>query len=272
MPSSHRTARAERRLGTARGPLAPECGREEAPCPIRADLASRKDARRPYPARVTTSAPLELTVFYDVHCPYSDRVLAWLADLGRDAVSAQYRTFPLEQVNHDASATEWRLWEQPLEYEHYQGRQDRRALPAFIAILLAERIAPVGIVDRYRLLVSRARHGLGRDVTDHEFLLELADEAGVDARALGRLLDDEGALRWARRRIADDWAEARADYEIFGVPTLRLDGVPPFYLRLERVPRGEDARELLESIGGFGRRLPQVVEIKVPERVKAPVG
>jgi hypothetical protein len=215
--------------------------------------------------------PLELTVFYDVHCPYSDRVLAWLADLGRDAVTPGYRTFPLEQVNHDPSATEWRIWEQPLDYEHYQGRQDRRALHAFVAIVLAERLAPVGAVDRFRLLVSRARHGLGRDVTERAFLLELAEEADVDARALAELLDDEDAQARARRRIADDWADARAEYEIFGVPTLRLDGVAPFYLRLERVPRGEDARELLDSIRGFGRRLPQVLEIKVPERVKASI-
>jgi protein-disulfide isomerase-like protein with CxxC motif len=139
-----------------------------------------------------------------------------------------------------------------------------------VAILLAERIAPVTAVDRYRLLVSRARHGLGRDVTEREFLLELAGEAGVDARELERLLEDEDALRWARARIADDWADARGEFEIFGVPTIRVDGVPPFYLRLERVPRGEHAHELLESIRAFGQRLPQVLEIKVPERAKVP--
>ena len=211
-----------------------------------------------------------MTVFYDVHCPYSDRVLAWLADLGRDAVAPEYRVFPLEQVNHDASAETWRIWDQPLDYEHYLGRQDRRALPAFVAIVLAERIAPVEAVDRYRLLVSRARHGLGRNITEREFLLELAAEAGVDARALGRLLEDEDALAWARGRIAEDWADARGEFEIFGVPTLRVESVPPFYLRLERVPRGDDARELLESIRAFGQRLPQVLEIKVPERARAP--
>lgn len=211
-----------------------------------------------------------MTVFYDIHCPYSDRVLAWLADLGRDAVAPEYRTFPLEQVNHDAGATSWRIWDQPLDYEHYQGRQDRRALPAFVAIVLAERVAPVVSVDRYRLLVSRARHGLGRNVTEREFLLELADEAGVDARVLGRLLEDEDALVWARARIAADWADARGEFEIFGVPTLRIEGVAPFYLRLERVPRGEHAHELLESIRAFGVRLPQVLEIKVPERSRVP--
>lgn len=215
-------------------------------------------------------AALELTVFYDVHCPYSDRVLAWLADLGRELVTPTYRVFPLEQVNRDPSAREWRIWEQPLTYVHHQGRADRRALAAFLAILLAERIGGVDEVDRFRLLVSRARHGLGRDVTQREFLVELAAEAGVDVDALRGLLDDEFALDWARRRIADDWAEARREYEVFGVPTLRVPGVAPFYLRLERVPRGADGRELLESFRAFRERLPQVLEIKVPEPSKAP--
>ena len=73
---------------------------------------------------------------------------------------------------------------------------------------------------------------------------------------------------WARARIAEDWADARGEFEIFGVPTLRVEGVAPFYLRLERVPRGEHAHELLESIRAFGQRLPQVLEIKVPERAR----
>lgn len=214
--------------------------------------------------------PLALTIFYDVHCPYSDRVLTWLADLGPARVAPTYRTFPLEQVNRDRTALGWRIWDQPLDYEHHEGRADRRALLAFLAILLAERIAPDVTVDRFRLLVSRARHGLGRNIADPTVLLEFAAEAGVDPVALGALLKDEAAVTWARDRIAADWADARREYEIFGVPTLRLDGVPPFYLRLERVPRGDDALELLESIRAFGRRLPQVVEIKVPERTRAP--
>lgn len=214
--------------------------------------------------------PLRLTVFYDVHCPYSDRVLAWLAELGRDLVDPVYRVFPLEQVNRDPSASGWRFWEQPLDYEHHEGRSERRALLAFLAILLAERIATVEAVDRCRLLVSRARHGLGRNITERDLLLELAGEAGVDAGGLAGLLAHDASVAWARNRIAADWADARGEYEIFGVPTLRLDGVPPFYLRLERVPRGRPARDLLDSIRDFGERLPQVLEIKVPERTRVP--
>lgn len=224
-----------------------------------------------YDRAVPDPTPFPLTVYYDVHCPYSDRVLAWLAELGRGLVLPTYRTFPLEQVNHDPTARVWRIWDEPLDYEHYQGRQDRRALPAFVAILLAERVASRDAVDAFRLLVSRARHGMGRDISDPELLLELAGDTGVDPTALGAVLADPAAVADARARIAADWADARGEYEIFGVPTLRVDGVPPFYLRLERVPRGDEARELLESIRAFGERLPQVLEIKVPERSRVPV-
>jgi hypothetical protein len=220
---------------------------------------------------VAEQPAVPLTVFYDVHCPYSDRVLAWLADLGRDLVEPTYRVFPLEQVNHDPSARLWRIWEQSLDYDHYQARPDRRAFLAFVAILLAERVAPRDTVDAFRLLVSRARHGMGLDISGRDLLLELAGDSGVDASALGRALEDPAAVDEARVRIAADWADARGEYEIFGVPTLRVAGVPPFYLRLDRVPRGDDARELLASIRDFGGRLPQVLEIKVPERTRTPV-
>ena len=211
--------------------------------------------------------PLALTVFYDVHCPYSDRVLAWLAALGRDVVAPTYRAFALEQVNHDPTATRWRIWEQPLDYPHYRGRPDRRALPAFLAITLAEQLAPTDAVDQFRLAVSNARHAGDHDVSALDRIVGLAGDTGIDADALRRLLADEDAVAGARDRLRDDWHEARRDYEIFGVPTLRLEGAAPFYLRLGRVPQDGQAEALLASVRGFGERLPQVLEIKVPERV-----
>ena len=213
-----------------------------------------------------SAAPLALTVFYDVHCPYSDRVLTWLADLG-DAVVPTYRAFALEQVNADSSATSWRIWEQPLDYEHYRGLQNRRALAAFLAIVLAEQAGPRDAVDRFRLAVSHARHAGAGDVSDVALLLRLAAEAGVDGKELERLLADPAAVDTARTRIREDWLDARGDYAIFGVPTLRLDGEAPFYLRLEAVPQNGQAEALLASVRGFHEQLPRVLEIKVPERV-----
>ena len=213
-----------------------------------------------------TAAPLALTVFYDVHCPYSDRVLTWLADLGA-AVAPTYRAFALEQVNADSSATSWRIWEQPLDYPHYRGQQNRRALAAFLAIVLAEGAGPREAVDRFRLAVSHARHTGGGDVSDVALLLRLGAEAGIDEDVLGRLLADPAAVDAARARIRDDWHDARGDYAIFGVPTLRLDGEAPFYLRLEAVPANGQAEALLASVRGFHEQLPRVLEIKVPERV-----
>jgi len=205
-------------------------------------------------------------VFYDVHCPYSDRVLSWLADLGPDLVAPVYRAFALEQVNSDPSARDWRIWDQPLEYAHYSGRQNRRALAAFLAIILAEAAGQRDAVDRFRLAVSHARHAGGGDVSDLRLLLRLAGEAGVVAATLERLFADAGALEVARARIRDDWHAARDEFAIFGVPTLRLGGAAPFYLRLERVPENGQGEALLASVRGLPELLPQVVEIKVPER------
>ena len=212
-------------------------------------------------------APLALTVFYDVHCPYSDRVLTWLADLGPGLVAPTYRAFALEQVNADSSATSWRIWEQPLDYEHYRGLQNRRALAAFLAIALAEQAGPREAVDRFRLAVSHARHTGEGDVSDVALLMRLAAQAGVDADELEQLLADPSAVDAARARIREDWHDARDDYAIFGVPTLRLVGEAPFYLRLESVPQNGQAEALLASVSGFQEQLPRVLEIKVPERV-----
>ena len=219
------------------------------------------------PEALETVAPLALTVFYDVHCPYSDRVLTWLAELG-SAVAPTYRTFALEQVNADPSAMVWRIWEQPLDYEHYRGRRDRRALPAFLAILLAEQLGPRDAVDRFRLAVSNSRHTTEGDVSDVALLLRLAAAAGIDGEALGRLMADPAALDVARARIREDWHDARREYAILGVPTLRVDGAAPFYLRLEAVPENGQAEALLASVRGFREQLPRVLEIKVPERMR----
>jgi hypothetical protein len=85
-----------------------------------------------------TDGPVEVDVFYDFHCPYCFRAVEWLAALGPDVVQPTFRLFALEQVNRDPEAREWRLWEQPLDYEHYRGRQDRRPLAAFLAMTHVE--------------------------------------------------------------------------------------------------------------------------------------
>lgn len=212
--------------------------------------------------------PLDLTVWYDYHCPYSHRAVEWLLGVGPERVRPRFRPFPLEQVNRDASATEWRLWEQPLDYVHYRERQDRRPLHAFLATAILEASEEPAVVDRFRLAVYRARFDDKADISDVDLLIRLAGEAGADARGLAAALAHEAALTGARAGLATAWAEARATWEIFGVPTLQPDGEPPFYLRLERlVSGGTEAVGLLDRVIGLRRDAPLVLELKVPEPV-----
>jgi hypothetical protein len=203
--------------------------------------------------------PLDLTVWYDYHCPYSQRAVEWLVGLAPDRVRLRFRPFPLEQVNRDATAATWRLWEQPLDYVHYRERQDRRPLQAFLA---------TEVVDRFRLAVYRARFDDGADISDLELLVRLAAEAGADAPRLAGAFADESALTEARAGLAAAWRDARAEYAIFGVPTLQPAGEWPFYLRLDRPVEPAAAGELLDRLLGLRRTAPEVVEIKLPERVE----
>jgi hypothetical protein len=212
--------------------------------------------------------PLDLTVWYDYHCPYSHRAVAWLIGLGAQRVRPRFRPFPLEQVNRDATATEWRLWEQPLDYVHYRERPDRRPLHAFLATALLEASEDPAVVDRFRLAVYRARFDDKADISDVNLLVRLAADVGADAPGLASALADEQALAGGRAGLATAWADARSTWEIFGVPTLQPDGEPPFYLRLERrVSPGTEAIELFDRVIALRRDAPLVLELKLPEPV-----
>lgn len=214
------------------------------------------------------AAPLELTVWYDYHCPYSDRAVAWLIGLGPERVRLRFRPFPLEQVNRDPTATAWRLWEQPLDYVHYRERQDRRPLHAFLATALLEEFEGPAVVDRYRLAVYRARFDDHADISDVDVLVRLATDAGADDRRLADALHDEASLSATRAGLAQAWWDARSEYEIFGVPTLQPLGERPFYLRLERAVEAGEAADLLDRLIGLRRDAPLVLEVKLPERTE----
>ena len=79
---------------------------------------------------------------------------------------------------------------------------------------------------------------------------------------------DEAALTAARAGLAAAWADARATWEIFGVPTLEPAGARPFYLRLERlVEQGQEAAELFDRVIGLRRDASLVLELKLPDPV-----
>lgn len=209
--------------------------------------------------------PLDLTVWYDYHCPYSYRAAEWLIGLGPDHVRPRFRPFPLEQVNRDATATAWRLWEQPLDYVHYRERQDRRPLAAFLATAVLEELEPPAVIDRFRLAVYRARFDDLADISDVDRLVRLAADAGADGRRLARAMGDAPSLTAARAELAQAWHDARSQYAIFGVPTLQPSGERPFYLRLDRPVEPAAARDLLDRVIGLRRDAPLVIELKLPD-------
>ena len=180
----------------------------------------------------------------------------------------RFRPFPLEQVNRDATAESWRLWEQPLDYVHYRERQDRRPLAAFLATALVEETASADVVERFRLAVYRARFDDKVDISDVALLVRLAAGAGADGRRLASAMADEAALAGPRAGLARAWSDARSAYAIFGVPTIEPAGERPFYLRLERrVEPGREARDLLDRVLGLRREASIVLELKLPEPV-----
>ena len=215
-----------------------------------------------------TAAPVELTVWYDYHCPYSFRATAWLIGLGPGRVRPRFRPFPLEQVNRDATAEAWRLWEQPLDYVHFRERPDRRPLAAFLATSVLEGAEAPEVVERFRLAVYRARFDDKADISDVALLVRLAAAAGADGQHLASAMADEAALAAPRAGLARAWSEARSTYAIFGVPTIEPAGEPPFYLRLERpVEPGLEAQDLLERVLGLRREASIVLELKLSEPV-----
>ena len=216
------------------------------------------------------ATPIDLVVCYDYQCPYSARAVRWLEGLGPAIVRPRYRMFPLEQVNVDASASTWRLWEQPLDYSHYRARQDRRSLPAFVVTAILDELAssgriPPDVLRSFRLSVYRARFDEAADIADVGVLRAIAIDVGAPPDVLDAGLADPALHDRARARIAKDWAAVRADAPVFGVPTLILPDDRPVYIRLGREPTADEAPDLLRRIVDLRRAAPWLLELKLAE-------
>ena len=224
-------------------------------------------AQRALCSPLVIDRPTKLDLFYDFHCPYCYRAVDWIGGLGQDVVDAEYRLFALEQVNRDPGADGWRLWEQPLDYRHYRDRQDRRPLAPFLAMTHVEAVESADVAARYRLGVFALRFDEHEDITDIGRLAHALTEAGGDGHRLKERFDDAAADVAARVRIATDWEDARRDFLVFGVPTLRLEGVTrPYYLRLEQRLTPADGRAFWDRFVGLLVEAPYLLEIKGAER------
>jgi predicted DsbA family dithiol-disulfide isomerase len=215
-----------------------------------------------------TEAPVELDVFYDFHCPYCYRAVEWLDQLTPELAAPRFRLFALEQVNRDPEGEAWRLWEQPLDYRHYRERQDRRPLAPFLAMAHVEAVESPEVIRRFRLAVFGARFDDQDDITSLGRLTSALDAAGGDGQRLKDRFEDAAADVAARVRISTDWAAARSEFEIFGVPTIRLEGARrPYYLRLEQRLAVAEGREFWARFREIVEESPYLLEIKGADRV-----
>jgi hypothetical protein len=220
-------------------------------------------------AVATEDPAVDVVAWIDFQCPYSERAVAWLDTLPSVVAQVRYRLFALEQVNRDPAATDWRIWEQPLDYAHDRGRPDRRSLAAFLVTTALERDEPPDMVRRFRRAAFDARFVEGADLSDLDLLQRVAVESGADGARLAAALADGAAMRDARERIASDWRDARWPYEVFGVPTLDLGAGAPVYVRLDRAPDADEGIELCRRLVALRRDVPWLLEVKTAPRSAA---
>lgn len=178
--------------------------------------------------------PTEVRAWLDPSCPWAWQTFLWLRDLqDRGEIRLGYGLFSLE-----VNATQ-----HPTSFEEAAPRYGH----AIAALALARREdGHEAFADLYGA-IGRRLHEQRRAIDD-ELVREAADEAGLDGlagRASARELGDE---------LLEEHRSARAA-DVFGVPTLQVDGGKPTYGPILAVgPTGEDGLALWRDVLGLLRR------------------
>lgn len=200
--------------------------------------------------------PVSIDVYFDFLCPWAFRGSEWLREvrsqLGDDNLKINWRYFPLEQVNSD-QGPEWKLWEQPDDYES-------RGLGMFRGALAAWNQDQGEKFERFHQLVYQTRHGEFTVDGRRPEVREIAEIAGLDMEKFDRDLADRSLLS----RIGDDYEHARNTYGVFGVPTIVFENNEAAYVKILPKPAPEDAVQLWDEISNTIANRPNVYEIKRP--------
>jgi hypothetical protein len=216
---------------------------------------------------VPDATPVVVDAFVDFHCPFSYRIVSWLDDLGPERVTTRHHLFAIEQVNRDPTGDAWRLWEQPLDYRHWKDVPEKRPLLPFMAMAIVEAGEPVQVARDFRLSLYLAKFDFGKDLSDIDVVEVAGRMSGVAEGRIRAGIADPAVSAAARARIAADFGLARSEYEIFGVPTIRLDGDRPIYVKLAGMVPADAAPRLLETLLAVRAERPEILELKLPDPI-----
>lgn len=202
------------------------------------------------------SAKTGVTVYFDYLCPFAYRGVRLLTEIQRKRPNLEvtWRHFPLEQINSEDE--DWKLWEQPLDYESLWGRPSSRALRAFLASHAASLQGEEAFAG-FRLAVFSAHHDEGKDISDSEVILEAARRAELDLGAF----EENWQSQEARDRLRDDYRRGR-DVDAFGVPTLIVNDCEPTYMRLVEYPPADERETLFNELVHTLTERPYLQELK----------
>ena len=168
-----------------------------------------------------------------------------------DRLSVEWYSFPLEQVN-STQGPEWKLWEQPDEYQS-------RGLWAFRGGEAA-RLQGKELFGRFHLALLRARHAENKDIADPEVLIKVAMEAGLNVDRFRQDLPNRNLLA----KIGEDYIRGVQEHGVWGTPTLVFNGRQAAYLKLKPAPPPEESVKLFDELFDLICRRPYVVEVKRP--------
>ena len=204
--------------------------------------------------------PVSVDVYYDFLCPWAYRGSEFLRDvrdqLGDDNLTINWRYFPLEQVNSD-QGPEWKLWEQPDEFES-------RGLAMFRGALAAWNQDQGEKFEKFHQLMFQTRHGDFAVDGERPDVRKVAELAGLDMAQF----DKDVADRTLLSRIGEDYEYAKEELGVFGVPTLVFEGNQAAYIKVLPKPEHDEVLPMWNEIYATIANRPNIYEIKRPSPPK----
>ena len=168
-----------------------------------------------------------------------------------DNLEITWKHVVLEQVN-SKEGPDWKVWEQPEEYES----RGLLALRAGEAARLQGREA----FERFHLALLKARHEDRAQINQPEVLIEVAQKCGLDVEKFKSDLDNREHLKAIER----DHTELVEQHGGFGCPTFVFDNGAAAFLKIFIPPEDESVEFFEEMISLMSRRS-YLGEVKRPQ-------